>query len=204
MRIVNQGEWEYVKFTYDEELELAKWIMDVLCLPWIETRPGFCKFITRIYWRKCNGRDISGDDFIELLDFEGRYTDELPDLPMFDEGAGAIESPAENRHGKLTKKARTEYVIREKIRAWREVWQDHDKIKKSCEGYELFLGDKVLDPEGAKIAYQEAQEARERAFYAEVIRRQAEWDITRQEAIQAVTDTHPRSEIEELQWDMTK
>ena len=92
-------------------------------------------------------------------------------------------------------------MIREKIRAWREAWKAHDVIKKRVEGCEIFTGDEILDPEQAQIAYQEAQRDRERAFYDEVIRRQAKYEISRQEAIQAVSDTHPRAD-DDLQWDM--
>ena len=204
MRIVEQGDWEYIKFTYEEEMEFAKWVMDVLCLRWIQTQPEFSKLLSKIYLRKCKGKDLSSEDFAELLKFEARYNDDLPDIPLFDENSGSINPPYKNRHGKLTKKDRENYMIHEKVRAWREAWQAHDKIKKGVEGCEVFAGDVILNPEQAQIAYQEAQEARERAFYDEVVRRQAKWRITRQEAIQAVTDTHPRSEDKELRWDMMK
>ena len=200
MKIIEQSGWEYVKFTYDEELQLAEWVMDVLCLSWIETSPEFSKLASKIYYRKCRGEDISGDDFADLLKFEARYNERLPAFPIFDPNAGSIEiviPPGK----KLTKKDRKDYMIREKIRAWREAWKTHDVIKKRVEGCEIFTGDEILDPEQAQIAYQEAQRDRERAFYDEVIRRQAKYEISRQEAIQAVSDTHPRAD-DDLQWDM--
>jgi len=201
MRIVEQGEWEYVKFTYDEELLLATWVMDTLCLRWIQTQPEFSKLISKIYRRKCEGKDLATDMFAELLKHEKRYAERLPEFPLFDPNSGSIEvilPPGKNP----TKKYRADYLIREKIRAWREAWEMHPNIKKRVEGCEIFAGDEILDPERAQIAYQEAQSALERAFWEEVRRRQVQYGITRQEAIQAVTDTHPRSEIEELQWDM--
>lgn len=203
MRVVEDEKWEYVKFTYDEELNLAKWVMDVLCLPWIETQPEFSKLVSKIYYRKCEGKDLNSEDFSDLLQYEERYRERLPEFPAFDVKAGDI-NVSSSRHGKRTNEERKNYLIREVVRAWREAWIAHGKIKKRVEGCELFAGDEILDPEQAQIAHQESQEARERAFYTEVVRRQAEYGITREEAIQAVSDTHPRSEDIDLLWDMKK
>ena len=84
---------EYVKFSHDEEYDFAKWVMDVLTLPWIQTAPEFCDLLWLIYERRSKGKDTTVETADRLCDFRDHYDDRLPEFPEFKPDGKIIHPP---------------------------------------------------------------------------------------------------------------
>ncbi len=185
----------YVKLSPEEEYEFAKWVMDVLSLLWLDTSPEFSNFMKRLYRRKCNGKDIPFDTFITLLDYVERYKDLLPTIPDIKENDRRIKIPTS-----ITKsEERNEYVIKEIIRAWKEMWEIHPLIR--GRGYPVFkTRDTIIYPDG----FEDAQKQREQDFWNEVSNVQGALGCSRQQAIQEVSDYMVRAQDNHKLSDPTK
>ena len=52
--------FEYWLLSVDEEYAMARWVMDVLCLQWIDTKPAFQRFMFGLFIRKAEGKENAG------------------------------------------------------------------------------------------------------------------------------------------------
>jgi len=169
----------YVKLSHEEEYKFARWVMDVLTLLWIDTRPTFHEFMLRLFKRKRNGKDIEFENFVELQNYLEQYEELLPPFPKITENEKYIRAPTSLE----TSEERETYITREIIRAWKEVWASHPRIRESCAPV-FMSGDTITYPEG----FEDAQKQREEAFWTEVDAVQDATNWSRQQAIQEVSD----------------
>jgi len=175
----------FVWLSHEEEYEFATWVMDVLSLLWLDTVPEFSEFMNRLYRRKCNGNDITFDTFLTLLDYVDRYKDLLPPIPDIIENDKRITAPASITDSE----ERKAYIVRERVRAWKEMWEVHPLIR--GRGYPVFkTRDTIIYPDG----FEDAQKQREEDFWAEVSKVQGALGCSRQQAIQEVSDYMVRAQ----------
>jgi hypothetical protein len=172
-------EVEYIKLTYDEELSMARWVINTLCLPWIETREDFYAFLRRMYLRKCSGRDFEAWHLVDLYKKYQHYYQyeedlELSPIPVFKEDGQCIS-------GIVAKK--------DISRAWREVWEEHPEFKKKIDFAEVF-------PDGTTSQdYADNQDKLEREFWSRVGEIQKKFNCTQNQAVIEVTDYMPRGKV---------
>lgn len=183
----------YAKLSSDEEYALAKWVMDVLCLRWVDSKDQFHKLLQRIYWKKCQGYDLSFADFIGLWQCYERYRDALPEFPKLKDDKKYIYSPKELQGRKLDDDEREVYVRREISRAWYETWQNHPKIQKRVEGCATFEG---FVAEDVPEAHVERQKRLEMEFWERADYIQRECDVSREQAMAEAQDIVPRADPE--------
>ena len=181
--------FEYWLLSVDEEYAMARWVMDVLCLQWIDTKPAFQRFMFGLFIRKAEGKDFATNHFSKLADYMDRkigpntdetYRDLLPPLPDLKENGKSIVVPDDRRNDYQNWYRNT---IR---RAWHETWDIHPHMR-SRAGVLVFPG------EAPDESFQKLQRGREAAFWAEVDAKQREYDCSRSEAIKAVSDYMPRA-----------
>ena len=176
----------FCEFTVDETYSMARFVMDCLCLPWIDNYPEFHKALRDVFFRCSRGKDITSEMIMRLLDKFERFNDkgfDLPNFPKIKDG-GRIMAP-KDKHGKDA----VDWLEKEKSRIWHESWENHTNIRKTG-GFWVFPG---AEPDEMYLRHQRSREER---FWAEVDAKQAEWDCGRQEAIRAVSDHMPRAESE--------
>lgn len=185
---------EYVKFSHEEEYDFAKWVMDVLTLPWIQTVPEFCDLVWLIYERRSKGKDTTTETANRLCDFIDHYDDRLPLFPTLKSDGKIINAPA-----KLTDSTEKKtYVQREVSRAWKETWEQHSEFQKLEPIFHSYDGTPHL-VEG----YEATQERRERAFWAEVDAVEATTGWARPQVVCEVSDYMVRG-VEGYRWDDPK
>ena len=177
-----EDEVEYVKLTYDEELSMAKWVMETLCLPWIETRDDFYIMLKRIYFRKCKGKDFEAWHLVDLFQKYQHYNQyedlELPLIPVFKED-GTFLIPEQG----------VGFATKDITRAWREAWEMTPEFSKKVDFGEVF-------PDGTVISgYEEEQNKIERAFWERVAEVRKEYDCSEKQAIVEVSDYMPRGKL---------
>ena len=176
----------FCEFTSDETYAMAKFVMDCMCLPWIDNYNEFDRTLHEIFHRCSKGKDITQDQALRLADkYERYFKFGLPRFPKIKDG-GRIMAPKE-KHGKDAIDA----LEGEKARIWHEVWELHkdDAIRK-IGGQWVFPG---APPDETYI---EQQDTRESRFWDEVNVRHTEYGCTRREAIISVSDYMPRAESE--------
>jgi len=187
-KLSNGSTLSFVCFTADEEYAMAKWYMDVLCLPWLDTREEFQKFIEQTFWRKCRGKDFTLEQAAKLCDYNERYTDILPSFPKLKNNGKHITAPNIHNDG-------IEYSVAEKVEyiewiiknAWKETWDNHPDIKAKTR-FKVFPGEQPTDEFVGK------QKQLEDEFWDEVDSKQTEYGCDREQAIIAVSDYKPRPE----------
>lgn len=181
---------EFVEFTADELSAIAKWVMDCLCLPWMDTRPEFRDMLMLAIHRGSAGKDMTADLFEGILDKYERYVDKpeykIPRLPRLKTNGSRLTAPKEI-HGKEIKGAAViEWLRKRKALMWYDQWDNHPHMRRRV-GMWVFPNH---EPDGQ---YEEHQYQLEERFWLEVDRRQAEYECSRSEAIRAVSDTHRRA-----------
>jgi len=185
----------FCEFTTDETYAMAKFVMDCLCLPWIDSYPEFYRTLEEIFYRCSKGRDMTSEQALRLAEKYHRFQDGLPTFPKI-KGGSRLMAPPE-KHGKDA----VNWLIEEKARIWHESWEEHyiknpedddDKSRniRTVGGFWEFPG---KGPDQVFIDYQHSREAK---FWDEVDARQEEYDCSRGEAILAVSDYMPRAESE--------
>lgn len=172
--------WE---FTHSETSAMAKWVMDCLCLPWIDNYPEFHDLLSDIFHRGSAGKDITQLMANQLANKLERFHEILPVFPKIKEGSRLVV-PA-HIHGEEA----TAWLIKEKSGIWYDQWENHPDIRR-LGGFWKFPG---AEPDEIYIKQQRQREER---FWAEVDSRQTEYDCTRREAMLAVSDYMPRAESE--------
>lgn len=184
IRMTNGVDVAFCEFTVDETYSMAKFVMDCLCLPWIDNYREFDGTLREILYRCARGKDMTREQALRLADKYERYVDYgLPRFPKIKDG-GRITAPKS-----VQGRDAIEWLTREKARIWHEVWEDHEDIRKKG-GLWVFPGEK---PDETFLVMQAEREER---FWAEVDVKQGEYGCTRQEAIVAVSDYMPRAESE--------
>lgn len=176
----------FCEFTSDETYAMAKFVMDCLCLPWIDNYNEFHVTLYEIFHRCSGGKDITSEQALRLADkYERYFKFGLPKFPKIKDG-GRIMAPKE-KHGKDA----VEWLESEKTRIWHEVWENHkDGAIRRVGGQWVFPG---AEPDET---YLKQQASREERFWNEVNSRQSEYGCSRQEAIVSVSDYMPRAESE--------
>ena len=176
----------FCEFTNDETYAMAKFVMDCMCLPWIDNYNEFHKTLHEIFHRCSAGKDITREQALRLANkYERYFKFGLPRFPKIKDG-GRIMAPKEI-HGK----AAIDWLKSEKARIWHEVWENHE------DGAIRRVGGQWVFPGAAPDeTYLDQQTAREERFWSEVGVRHMEYGCTRREAIVAVSDYMPRAESE--------
>ena len=183
-RMANGVEVAFCEFTVDETYAMARYVMDCLCLPWMDNYPEFDGTLREILYRCARGKDMTREQALRLADKHERYVDYgLPIFPRIKDG-GRITAPRDKKGIDAI-----DWLTAEKARIWHEVWDCHEDIRKKG-GLWIFPG---ADPDER---YLRMQAEREERFWAEVDRRQDEYGCSRQDAILAVSDHMPRAESE--------
>ena len=174
-RKFDDNEVEYIKLTYDEEMSMAKWVMDTLCLPWIETREDFYFLLKHMYFRKCSGKDFEAWHLVDLYQKFQHYEQyenlELHLIPVFKEDGSYL----------FGKKAKQDI-----IRAWRETWEMTPEFRRKVSFGEVF-------PDGTITqGYKDEQDKIEQEFWDRVAEMQKEYGCSQNQAIIEVSDYTPR------------
>lgn len=174
----------FCEFSHTEAGAMAKFVMDCLCLPWIDTYPAFEDLLREIFNRCAAGKDITGVHALKLADkYERYFKYGLPTFPKIRDG-GRVVCP-KDLHGKDA----TEWLIKEKASIWRDIWENHDDIRR-VGGFWKFPGD------DADEVFLRKQYERELLFWEEVDVRHAEYGCSRRDAVVAVSDYMQRAESE--------
>ncbi len=191
----------FCEFTEGEAGAMAKFIMDCLCLPWIDTYPEFNDLLHEIFQRCSKGSDMTHTHACRLADkYERYFKYGLPRFPKITEGS-RIVCP-NDIHGPIDTSA---WLVNKKSEVWRDQWENHVLVIKGVNGkkdkkienairriggYWKFPGD------GADAIFLEKQNDRELLFWAEVDSRHEEYGCSRSAAIRAVADYMQRAESE--------
>jgi hypothetical protein len=181
----NGAQVTFCELTVDETYAMAKFVMDCICIPWVDTYTEFDGVLREILYRCAKGRDMTAEQAIRLADKYERYFHYgLPKFPKIKDG-GRLHAPKELHGTEATLWLQTEIA-----RIWHEVWQEHTEIRRKG-GLWVLPGSKPDE------VYLQMQSKREDAFWVEVDQKQAEYQISRQEAIILVSDYMPRAESEQ-------
>lgn len=184
VKMPNGANITFCQFSVDETYSMAKFVMDCLCLPWIDNYREFDGTLREILYRCARGKDMTQEQAVRIADkYERYFKYGLPIFPKVKDG-GRIMAPKE-LHGTDA----VEWLIKEKARIWHEVWENHEDIR-SKGGLWVFPG---AEPDESYLMMQAEREER---FWSEVDRRQGEYECTRAQAIIAVSDHMPRAESE--------
>lgn len=184
----------WVKFTYDEELELANTVMSVLSKRWIPD--DYRSIAKKIYNRKCNGKDILGE-YLETLydkmlywnDFYQDYNDvELIPIPTIGETDDFLK-PVPTLKGQLGGKKRIEWYTKEITRAWKEMWEVHSNAMSA-------ISDDFVCFPGDEDSLKEFHDRQAVAFWEAVDASQSKYGISRDHAIREVADHMPRGSMD--------
>lgn len=181
-------EIEFWLLSLDEEYAIAKWVMDVLCLHWIDTRKEFQRFLTGLIYRKSMGKDFTNEHFEKLADYIDRYGENLPPFPVPKDNGKYIVYPLKFKGDNAAGLVWYQDTI---SRAWYESWDANPLMRKRA-GMEVFPG---WEPDEQ---YRETQKELERKFWEEVDVKQQEYGCSRKDAITAVSDYMPRGSLDEL------
>lgn len=178
----------FVKLSVEEEYAMARWVMDVLCLPWIDTREEFQRFLESIFWRKSRGRDLTVEQAELLCDYYERYQELLPNFPKLKDGR-CIQPPSQHKDGSpLTSEERLDFFQWTIRNAWKEVWSIHPHIKTRTK-FSIFPDEEPTEDWILK------QQNMEKDFWIEVEKQQVEYECSREEAIILVSDYMHRPPI---------
>ena len=185
----------FCEFTSDETYSMAKFVMDCLCLPWIDNYTEFHITLYDIFKRCSEGKDMTREHALRLADkYERFFKFGLPLFPKIRDG-GRIMAPKEKH-----RQDAIDWLVGEKARIWHEVWELHtikDKNGDEIEGAIRKIGGQWVFPGAAPDeTYLTQQTTREERFWTEVGVRHLEYECTRREAIIAVSDYMPRAESE--------
>ena len=174
----------FCEFTSDETYSMAEFVMDCLCLPWMDSYPEFHRTLSEIFYRCSGGKDMTQEQALRLAGKYERFIKYgLPQFPKI-KGGSRLVVP-KDIHGADA----VEWLITEKARIWREVWESHKHIR-GTGGFWKFPGGEPDE------LFLQQQRKREEKFWAEVDERQTEYGCSRQAAIRAVSDYMPRAESE--------
>ena len=184
------GDVCFVELTAEEQSSMARWVMDCLCLPWVDTYPEFQQILMVILHRGSKGKDISLDQFEELLAKYERFVSKeykIPRLPRFKTNDSRLMAPRKIRGEDLKGQDAIEWLQKHKALLWYDQWDNHPDMRRK-------LGMWVFPNHEPDDQYREHQYQLEERFWLEVDRRQAEYECSRRAAIVSVNDTHPRAD----------
>ena len=173
MKIFTAKDIDFVRFTYEEELALARVTMDTLSTLWIEG--PFLQFLNKLYFRKArSGKDITTETLEELCIYFERFELEIPEFELNDKSISG--------HG-------YEEVQQDVVHAWYDVWSTHTKFQNAADDYQEFPGEKFFAAKRReRPGYAKDQEAMENAFWEEVDRISGELNVPQTQAIISVED----------------
>jgi len=188
MHVISTENGGIIRFTYDEELSLAKSVMDCISIPWVKRE--FQTLLDKTYKTKtAYGSASDASDILEFLNFLKIY--DIQDLgPVFEDNQQSIWHELANLN--YSKDERNK-LQNESVRlAWEEVWSKHHKIKSVAQAYATFP--KIRIKELPIITESELQEKLDKEFWEEVDRLMKTFDYkcSRREAMIMAEETHPR------------
>ncbi len=177
--VLNNGH-TLIGHTYEEELSLAQVVLDHISLRWVSG--GFQAILDRVFWIKCaTGGWLSEEDTMELLKFIDHY--EL-EMPVFNEDDKTLRDEIDPTNS-MDKNELHQESRASVIRAWRDVWKNHDGVKQAATKYKLFPG----DSERSKTELsKQATSGLEEAFWKEVDDLVRAMGCTRQDAYTMASD----------------
>jgi hypothetical protein len=140
MKIYTYDDVEYRSFTYEEEQDLARFVMDLLSQLWV--REGFVDILESIYYSKLHyGFNIKSTDWDELIYFLDTYSDNIDrfgiEWPSFTDDDKDVRDTVDKND--------TEETMRTIQLAWKEIWINHSTFHGSAEKYRLLPKDRIND-----------------------------------------------------------
>lgn len=188
MHVICADDTYIIRFTYDEELSLAKSVMDCISLLWV--KDDFQRLLDKIYTNKCSyGGGSTAEDILQFIDYLELYDLQhlIPEL---------IDNETSIWH-ELTdlgiNNDEMQKMQAESIRmAWKEVWDQHSGIKSTADAYRSFPDAHIKEAPHLPLSIDEI--ALERRFWDEVDKIMEEFDnrCSRSEAMIMAADTCPR------------
>lgn len=186
---------EHIGLTYEDERNLATLVMDYLALRWVQG--GFNDLLEFIYSTKCShGGLISTDNLMALIDhceFWGLMPPKLEDTQY---GIWDDLSYISNKRNRILEARKTT------IRAWREVWEQHDSHKAVADSYKTFPGDEVRElAEQTNRDLEQERNELEKMFWDEVNKieqdyQEAGLNPPKRDIITQVADYIPRNPLD--------
>ena len=129
-----------IRFTLDEEYEFAKFIMDLLSN--IAVSGDLYELCHDCYMEKTkDGYNITGENLLRIFDLTERLHINV-EAPTFEMDQKAEDGSMLTK-GKSYKAMWEEYKF-QVIRAWREIWEEHEALHKCAFEFKTFPGDEAL------------------------------------------------------------
>ena len=187
----------WLKFTYDEEIELARTVMTILSTRWVDEE--YRSIARAIYDRKCQGQDIEAyllnDLYEKIMFWNDRFknNDDIEEIPIpliDDEKEDYIRPPSANRKNKaLTLERKIQWCKNEVQRAWKEVWTIHREEM-------MIISDDFVCFPNDEAGWKEYQDELARDFWKAVEASQKRFKLSRTQAIREVSDHTPRGSLD--------
>lgn len=199
MKLIEKEDHEgrgYVLLTLEEEHTLAQSVMDAMCPIWVDG--DHYENLRHIYMKKTtHGRELFISELEALVACFDFFGFDLPDLVNDDQH---LRAPLENINGskKEKKEKKYDWIHAMTRQAWREVWEQHEGIKKAADEFKRFWGDRYIDERQKALSedFLAEQERLEDEFWDEVRRVQQEYVCSKQQAVILVSDYKKRGDYE--------
>lgn len=184
----------YVLLTMDEEYSLAQSVMDAMVPIWVDG--VHYQNLRRIYLKKTAfGRELLVNELYQLVTCFDFYGFDLPNLVM---DGKHLRIQLDNFSGTKKEKLNQSYEwINTMTRhVWREVWEQHEGIKKTADEFKWFWGDRYIEERQKALDtdFLAEQDRIEEEFWEEVRRVQQEYVCSKQQAIILVSDYQKRGD----------
>ena len=168
------------------------------CISFLWVKDGFQSLLDRIYTQKSTaGVASTAEEVIRLLAYLDHYN--LADMyPRLIDDETSLWNELSTSGLYDTYQQKNDEQRRSIIRAWREVWDTHDGIKKAADTYKVFPGDLQRSNRVNDLnVYNDDQHVLEDAFWAEVnkIMKDNEYKCSRSDAMVQARDTHLRGDF---------
>jgi len=156
MKVYTYDDTEYRSFTYDEEKELAEFVMTLLSQLWM--RGSFSEFLETIYNKKLEiGFNITEAEWEELVYYLDLYIDAINN--------SGITWPTFYDDNKDIRSSLVKYdiadinieIMKTTQLAWKEVWINHSRIHSVADKFRYLPKNKIEDTNDT-VAYRKDQE----------------------------------------------
>jgi len=146
MKIYTFQNSEYRSFTYEEEQELAEFVMSLLSQLWV--REGFSDILEVFYYKKLQyGYNIKETEWNEFVYFLDQYIDAIDtsgiSWPTFyDDNTDIRDSLVD-----LYKDDLSFEIMKTTQLAWKEVWINQTKLHATADKYRILPLDRIYESE---------------------------------------------------------
>jgi len=132
---------EYRSFTYEEEQDLARFVMSLMSQLWV--REGFLDILEVIYYKKLQyGYNIRETEWTELVSFLDQYIDAINasniSWPTFYDDNSDIRDTIVGLHDDLTLE-----IMKTTQLAWKEVWINKPDLHNVADKYRVLPKDRI-------------------------------------------------------------